>query len=152
MTLDHEYDVLSLTNPLDTPEVLDLFQPDLIILDVMMPKISGFQLADYLKKNEHYKNIPVVFLSAKGTTKDQKYGYSLGASLYLTKPFEPNRLIKNVRLMLNGGQIAPTVKHLSMLEVNQRLAEKVSCRISAETFVSDGSPEISSGSDNSWLH
>lgn len=123
MTLEQDFDVLSLTSAQDTSRIIDLFEPDLVILDVMMPKISGFQLADYLKKNPAYKNIPIVFLSAKGTVKDQKYGYSLGASLYLTKPFEPGRLIKNIRLMLDGNAVEHKVKRFSMHEITRKISE-----------------------------
>jgi len=147
MSLEQDFDVLTLTNPQETPEILDVLEPDLIVLDVMMPKVSGFQLADYLKKNPAYRNIPIVFLSAKGTLKDQKYGYSLGASLYLTKPFEPSRLVKNVRLMLSGAAAQRKLKQSSMHEVRQRLAHLMTCRVSAGVAQVDPLPSAEADGD-----
>ncbi len=132
LTLDESFDVLTVTNPLDVPQALDIFGPDLILLDVMMPKVSGFQLADYLKKNTRYSSIPIVFLSAKGAVKDQKYGYSLGAAMYLTKPFEPSRLIKNINVLLDGAGIQPGARQWPLEEVRTKLARFESCTISGK--------------------
>lgn len=147
MSLEQNFDTMTLSNPVEMQEALDIFEPDLVVLDVMMPKISGFQIADYLRKNPAYKDIPVVFLSAKGALKDQKYGYSLGASLYLTKPFEPSRLVKNVRLMLESDSVQQKVKQHSMLDVRQRLAHLSSCKMSADAKTLGGP----AGHEGQWL-
>ncbi|OPZ15136.1 MAG: Response regulator SaeR [candidate division BRC1 bacterium ADurb.BinA364] len=122
MSLEEEYDVLTLDNPIQTPDILTVFEPDLVVLDVMMPKVSGFQLIEYMKKSKDFKDIPVVFLTAKGAISDQKYGYTLGASLYLTKPFQPSRLLKNIKLMFQNMAEQRKPKKYSMREVELRLS------------------------------
>lgn len=107
MALDEHYDVLTLKDPLKIYGLLDLFQPDLLILDIMMPKVTGFQLIEILQKNPDTKTIPIIILSAKDNAREIKYGYKLGASLYLTKPFEPHRLLKNVQTQFQ--QHPPTI-------------------------------------------
>lgn len=96
MALEDHYDVITLSNPMDLYEILDVFEPDLLILDIMMPRITGYQLLEILKKNQGTRELPVIILSAKSTPADLKHGYKLGAAMYLTKPFTPDRLLKNV--------------------------------------------------------
>lgn len=69
------------------------YLPDLIVLDIMMPKMTGYQFCDQLKKNPMLHNIAIVFLSAKGTRIDQEYGIKKGAAAYVAKPFEPQELL-----------------------------------------------------------
>lgn len=102
MTLCEHYDLLTLRDPLEVYDMLQIFEPDLLILDIMMPKITGFQVLDLLQKNPSYKDLPIMILSAKNTTREIKYGYKLGARLYLTKPFQPDRLLKNVDFLFNN--------------------------------------------------
>ncbi len=97
ISLTDDYDVVTLSDPVDLYEVLDVFEPDLLILDVMMPRINGFQLLEMLRKNPGTKELPIIVLSAKTTSGEIKHGYRLGATLYLTKPFQTDRLRKNVQ-------------------------------------------------------
>jgi two-component system sensor histidine kinase/response regulator len=71
-------------------------KPDLILLDVMMPGIDGFQTATILKKNPETQNIPVIFLTALNNTSDLVHGFQVGASDFLTKPFNKEELIVRV--------------------------------------------------------
>jgi len=121
MTLEEDYEVLTLSKPLETPDILTVFEPDLVVLDVMMPKVSGFKLMEFMKKEKAFKNIPVIFLTAKGAISDQKYGYTLGAQLYLTKPFQPSRLVKNIKLIFEQIEDQTPKKH-SLREVKLRLS------------------------------
>ena len=73
---------------------------DLLILDVMMGPMSGFKLADKLRK-EMDNNVPVIFLTAKDTENDMLTGFSLGADDYITKPFSVNELTARVKAVLN---------------------------------------------------
>jgi DNA-binding response OmpR family regulator len=102
MILSRNYDLLTLRDPLEVYDILQIFEPDLLILDIMMPKITGFQVLDLLQKNPAYKDLPIMILSAKNTTREIKYGYKLGARLYLTKPFDPERLLKNVDFLFQN--------------------------------------------------
>ncbi|MFY8160951.1 MAG: hybrid sensor histidine kinase/response regulator, partial [Candidatus Kapaibacteriota bacterium] len=70
--------------------------PDLLLLDIMMPNMNGFELATLLSENEKTKNIPVIFITAKNETVDILEGFRLGAVDYITKPFNPAELIVRV--------------------------------------------------------
>ena len=63
--------------------------PDLIILDLMLPKLDGYKVCQMLKLDEKYKAIPIILFSAKGQESDKKTGEDVGANAYVTKPFEP---------------------------------------------------------------
>ena len=75
-------------------------RPDLIVLDVMMPKLDGFEVCRTLKRDPDLNGTPVILLSAKSRDIDQKQGYEAGADDYITKPFSPGRLIERVHGLL----------------------------------------------------
>jgi DNA-binding response OmpR family regulator len=75
-------------------------QPDLILLDVRMPKLSGYEACQRLKEQESTKDIPIVFLSARGQETEIKHGLALGAIEYILKPFAPDQLQKRVTSIL----------------------------------------------------
>ncbi len=70
--------------------------PDLIVLDVMLPKINGFKVCRLLKFDDVYKKIPIIMLTARAQEKDVKIGGETGADKYLTKPFEMDHLVSLV--------------------------------------------------------
>jgi two-component system alkaline phosphatase synthesis response regulator PhoP len=74
--------------------------PDLIVLDIMMPKMDGYETCKALKANPDTKDIPVILLSAKGRTIDQQTGFDVGAEDYITKPFSPRKLVDRINAML----------------------------------------------------
>ena len=76
-------------------------KPDLILMDVMMPEMDGFEVCTQLKANVNTANIPVIFLTANSQTGAQVTGYASGAVDYITKPFEPEILISKIRVVLN---------------------------------------------------
>ena len=78
------------------------YRPDLILLDVMMPKMSGFQVCENLRKRIEFAETPILFLTAKDTPQDEMWGRRVGGSLYLTKPFEVRELVKLVEQILAG--------------------------------------------------
>lgn len=73
--------------------------PDLIILDVMMPNINGFKISRLLKFDAKYKNIPIIMLTARSQKEDKMIGEETGADLYMTKPFDIDQLVNNVKKM-----------------------------------------------------
>jgi DNA-binding response OmpR family regulator len=93
-------DVVEAFNGADAVEKAEKHQPDLIMLDVRMPKLSGYQACEKLKKQDSTKHIPVVFLSARGQDKEIKHGLKLGAEEYILKPFAPDELQKRVKSLL----------------------------------------------------
>lgn len=74
--------------------------PALIILDVMMPKLSGFKVARLLKFDEKFKQIPLILLTARTQDADRTLGEQVGANLYMTKPFDPEQLLREVKRLL----------------------------------------------------
>lgn len=74
--------------------------PDLILLDIMMPKINGYQVCRQLKSDENYKHIPIIMLTAKVQESDRFWGKESGADDYVTKPFEMEKLIQKIRSYL----------------------------------------------------
>jgi two-component system alkaline phosphatase synthesis response regulator PhoP len=69
-------------------------KPDLVLLDVMMPGMTGYEVCQKIKGDAELAGIPVVILTAKGQERDREQGFSMGASDYITKPFSPNRLLE----------------------------------------------------------
>jgi len=76
--------------------------PDLIVLDVRMPRMTGYEVCEQIKSNGNTQNIPVVFLSAKGQESEVKMGMESGADEYILKPFSPEQLLERVRSILVG--------------------------------------------------
>jgi DNA-binding response OmpR family regulator len=75
-------------------------KPDVIVLDIMMPKMDGYEACKKLKADPTTKTIPVILLTAKGRDVDRKLGTEAGADDYVVKPFSPGRLIERVEGML----------------------------------------------------
>ena len=71
--------------------------PDLILLDIMLPKINGYQVCRLLKSDEKYKHIPIIMLTAKAQESDKFWGKETGADDYMTKPFELEKLIQKIQ-------------------------------------------------------
>jgi DNA-binding response OmpR family regulator len=78
-------------------------KPDLIVLDIMMPKLDGYETCKRLKADDATKAIPVILLSAKGRNVDQKVGFEVGADDYITKPFSPRKLVERINAILGQG-------------------------------------------------
>ena len=74
-------------------EVASEQHPDLIILDIMMPRMDGYQAFEVLRSQEETRDIPVIFLSAKAQPSDVERGRAFGVAAYLTKPFDPSELM-----------------------------------------------------------
>ena len=75
-------------------------KPDLILLDIMMPTLSGIEVCQLLKKDPKLKNIPIIFLTAKVTKEDQIKGLSVGADEYIIKPFYSDDLLHKIKKAL----------------------------------------------------
>lgn len=82
----------------------DIAQHDLLLLDVMMPGLSGFELAERMKADEQMARVPIIFLTAKDTEDDTLLGFGLGADDYVTKPFSVREVVARVRVVLNRRQ------------------------------------------------
>lgn len=78
-------------------------KPDLMVLDVMMPYMDGFEVLKTLRRDAATADLPVIMLTAKAQDKDVFEGYTYGADMYLTKPFNPRELIAFVKRISTGG-------------------------------------------------
>jgi len=94
------YEVLTALDGEQALEKAKTEQPDLIVLDIMMPKLDGYETCKMLKADDATKNIPVILLSAKGRNVDQKVGFEVGADDYITKPFSPRKLVERINSIL----------------------------------------------------
>lgn len=94
---------------------LDLSNYQLILLDVMMGEISGFKMANILRKNEKTINIPIIFLTAKDTENDMLTGFNLGADDYISKPFSLREVIARVKAVLRRTSESNSAKTADVL-------------------------------------
>ena len=83
-------------NPLSFISVAREFNPNLIILDIMMPELSGLQLSKIVRADQNFKSIPIIFLSARGEVEDRIKGLESGGDDYVAKPFNPKELLLRV--------------------------------------------------------
>ena len=113
--------------------------PDLIVLDVMMPKMSGYEVCKEIRMHEKFSSIPVIFLTAKTSEFDELKGFDIGADDYLKKPISPKMLVARVKSRLkrtDGKEDAGTVPSMSItigpLEIDK---EKFEVKIDGKTIV-----------------
>jgi DNA-binding response OmpR family regulator len=94
------YRVVQASNGEDAIDKAEREQPDLILLDVRMPKLTGYEACERLKARETTRHIPVVFLSALSQESEIRYGLGLGGEEYIIKPFAPDELYRRVTAIL----------------------------------------------------
>lgn len=95
------YTVLASNNGEDALSQARKESPDLILLDIMLPKLDGYKVCRLLKFDERYKHIPILMLTAKTQEKDKILGMETGADEYITKPFDMDVLMEKVKSYLN---------------------------------------------------
>ena len=83
-------------------EHIQQFSPDLVVLDIVMPRMNGYEVCRRLKSNPKTQNVPVVMCSSKGEEFDRYWGIKQGADAYIAKPFQPPELIGTVKQLLRG--------------------------------------------------
>ncbi len=97
----HGYEVLSALNAQEAYKLVDKQKPDLILLDLLMPEISGFDFLENIKKDETLKDIPVVIVSAVGTKENIRQTKKMGAVHFISKPVNVNELLNTVGRLLS---------------------------------------------------
>lgn len=100
------HEVVSAVDGSDALAKIEQQPPDLILLDVMMPNLNGWQVAERLKSNAATRHIPIVFLSARAMDADVRRGAELGVESYVTKPFDPIDLMDLVNRLLSERGLA----------------------------------------------
>ena len=114
---DRGYRLLSATSGESALRIAQKANPDLILLDIMMPGIDGYETCARLKADETTRNAAIIFLTALQATEDKVRGLSLGAVDFITKPFDPDEVVARVRRQLDVHH-----QHKALLEKNQQLA------------------------------
>jgi len=104
--LDSEYKIFALTSAMEMFRLLDKVTPDLILLDIEMPEIDGFQAISILKVKPTTWHIPVIFLSSRTGAEDKSIGLSLGAVDYVTRPYESSNLIERIEKQIHGRALS----------------------------------------------
>jgi len=94
---DGEYEILEAANGTEALEMAKKEKPDLLVLDWMMPGLSGIEVAKRLRNDPDTADIPIIMLTARGQEKDREKGQALGAYAYLLKPFSPLQLLEKVK-------------------------------------------------------
>ena len=97
---NEKYDVLLASNGIEALDIINREKVDLIILDIMMPKLDGFSLCKQIKD----RNIPIIILSARTDEFDKLIGFELGIDDYVTKPFSPKELIARIKAVLRRNK------------------------------------------------
>jgi DNA-binding NarL/FixJ family response regulator len=135
---DSGFAVKTAPNAQEGWEQLQHFLPDLVVTDVMMPRVDGYQFLTQIRQDERFKALPVILLTAKGMTGDRIQGYEAGCDDYIPKPFDPDELVIRIRNVLQrrsaameslGGspEIADMARQLA--EIKAMLAQKPSLTI-----------------------
>jgi len=100
--LKNDYETLIAKDGEDGLETAEFTKPDLILLDVMMPDMSGYEVMAALQENDELKNIPVILISGKDSADDEAKGLALGAVDYIKKPFEKEEVLEKVQKVLGA--------------------------------------------------
>lgn len=120
-TLDPPYECMRAMNGLEGWQMALEGQPDLILSDIMMPVMDGREFILRLRAAPEFAKMPVIFLTALGSRDDIKKGYELGAALYLTKPIDPERLLRNIELFIKDHGIAARPKQREVRDVEREV-------------------------------
>lgn len=107
-TLQSKYDIEEACDGLDALEILEQFVPDMILCDIMMPVMNGFAFCVAVRKIAFFTKTPFIFLSALADREHIVKGYELGATQYITKPFEPERLLRMIEAEVKTYALTPT--------------------------------------------
>ena len=98
------FSIFKASNGLAALNLIDEHSPDLIILDWMMPTLSGIEVCRKLRSRSETKNIPIIILSARSEDTDKSFGLDTGADDYISKPFSPKELISRVKALLRRSK------------------------------------------------
>jgi DNA-binding NarL/FixJ family response regulator len=118
------FDIQAASNATDAWQMLQQKTPDLVISDIMMPQVDGYQFLKQLRDDPRFKTLPVVFLTARGMTSDRIHGYQAGVDAYLPKPFDPEELVAIVENLLERRTPASeeTVSGKELEQIAQQIA------------------------------
>lgn len=124
------YTVYTADNGREALRMIDEKTPDLLVLDVMMPGMDGWEVTRHLRRTT---NLPILILSARGETSDRVFGLDLGADDYLAKPFEPSELLARVRAVLRRAEAFTFGEPQSQLSVGGFRLDPVNSTVTLPT-------------------
>ena len=101
--LGRDYDILEAKDGEEAIDVARTHSPDLILMDIMMPRLDGVGACSVIKADSLTKEVPVIMVSARGDKLDQEYARDMGADSYITKPFMSQELLEKVDRLLQGA-------------------------------------------------
>jgi two-component system alkaline phosphatase synthesis response regulator PhoP len=99
------YDVITAADGEEALRKVRDDRPDLVVLDIMMPKMDGYEVCRRLRQDEEAQGLPVILLSAKGRPIDRETGLEVGADDYIVKPFSPRRLLEKIKDLLQRQEL-----------------------------------------------
>jgi putative two-component system response regulator len=102
------YDIYTVSSAAKMFKIIEHTRPDLILLDVEMPDINGYETARMLKEQDDFREIPIIFLTARNDPVSQKIGLNLGAADYIFKPIEGGQLIERIGKLLSSPELPAT--------------------------------------------
>jgi PleD family two-component response regulator len=117
-------DLIFQSDPLLTFDALELFEPDLVILELILPCLSGFDLMHFMRSESALQSIPIMVFSSAHDVENQKLAYRLGATHFLAKPCRPSQLFKGAVLIARRALGHCQAKRLELEEVRQALARR----------------------------
>ncbi len=121
-------------------EKLEQQIPDLVITDIMMPQVDGYQFLKQLRDDPRFSRLPVVFLTARGMTKDRIQGYASGCDAYLSKPFDPDELVAIVKNLLERRAASVEEAQPDIADLASQIAEIKSLLTKRQTLGQTPSP------------
>lgn len=99
---DHGWKVTIACDGVEALEQLQKFSPDLVVLDIVMPRMNGYEVCRRIKSDPKTKNVPVIMCSSKGEEFDRFWGMRQGADAYIAKPFQPMELVGTIKQLLRN--------------------------------------------------
>ncbi len=123
------FDCVLAANGLEALEKIDTHHPDLVLLDVMMPKMDGFTTCREIRKRNAWSRIPVIMLTAKGDTTDKVSGISEGADDYVVKPFEFEELLARIHMIMRRTSENMSANPLTGLPGNNVISKQIEAAI-----------------------
>lgn len=106
ITLEDKFEVIEAHNGIKAINIIYEQTPDLIILDITLPEMNGYQVCRLLKEDEIYRHIPIIILTSKSQKRDRFWGIEAGADKYITKPFDTDEVVDSIEeLLIKKGKL-----------------------------------------------
>jgi DNA-binding NarL/FixJ family response regulator len=141
---DSGFEVAVASNAMEGLALAQQKLPDLVITDIMMPQVDGYEFLKQLREDPQFKTLPVVFLTARGMTVDRIQGYNAGCDAYLSKPFDPDELVAIVTNLLerqrNLQTASETDENHNIAEMARQIAEIKAMLLQRGSIVQSPSP------------